>query len=89
MHGNFKSYFPSYNYRDQHDKTTYYDCWITLKTALKIVVSNLYCKITLVWLDYSLSVVANPTYVYMWWSNDYDKTLAENKNLVKCQIHIV
>ncbi len=48
-----QSYFPSYNY--QQDKSTYYDCWITLKTAPKIAVSNLYCKITLVWLDSSLS----------------------------------
>ncbi len=29
---------------------------ITLQTALKIDASNLYCKITLVWLDSSLSV---------------------------------
>ncbi len=29
---------------------------ITLQTALKIAASNLYCKITLVWLDSSLSV---------------------------------
>ncbi len=35
---------------------TYYDCSITLQTALKIAVMNLYCKITLVWLDSSLSV---------------------------------
>ncbi len=26
--------------------STYYDCWITLQTALKIAASNLYCKIT-------------------------------------------
>ncbi len=38
------------------DKSTYYDSWITLQTALKIDASNLYCKITLVWLDSSLSV---------------------------------
>ncbi len=49
-----QSYFPSYNY--QQDKSTYYDCWITLQSALKIAASNLYCKITLVWLDSSLSV---------------------------------
>ncbi len=49
-----QSYFPSYNY--QQDKSTSYDCWITQQTALKIAVSNLYCKITLVWLDSSLSV---------------------------------
>ncbi len=30
---------------------------ITLQTALKIDASNLYCKIRLVWLDSSLSVV--------------------------------
>ncbi len=35
----------------------YYNCWITLQTALKIAASNLNCKITLVWLDSSLSVV--------------------------------
>ncbi len=29
-----QSYFPSYNY--QQDKCTYYDCWITPQTALKI-----------------------------------------------------
>ncbi len=29
---------------------------MTLQTALKIDASNLYCKITLVWLDSSLSV---------------------------------
>ncbi len=50
-----QSYFPSYNY--QQDKSTYYDCWITLQTALKIAASNLSCKIILVWLDSSLSVV--------------------------------
>ncbi len=49
------SYFSSYNY--EQDKSTYYDCWITLQTALKIAASNLYCKIILVWLDSSLSVV--------------------------------
>ncbi len=47
-----QSYFPSYNY--QQDTSTYYDCWITLQTAFKIAASNLYCKITLVWLDSSL-----------------------------------
>ncbi len=47
-------YFPSYNY--QQYKSTYYDCWITLQTVLKIATSNFYCKITLVWLDSSLSV---------------------------------
>ncbi len=30
--------------------------WITLQIALKIDASNLYCKITLVWLDSSLGV---------------------------------
>ncbi len=50
-----QSYFPSYNY--QQDKRTYYDCWITLQSALKIAASNMYCKITLVWLDTSLSAV--------------------------------
>ncbi len=49
-----QSYFPSYNY--QQDKSTYYDSWITIQTVLKIAASNLYCKITLVWLDFSLSV---------------------------------
>ncbi len=49
-----QSYFPSYSY--QQDKSTYYDCWITLQTAPKIATSNLYCNITLVWLDSSLSV---------------------------------
>ncbi len=49
-----QSYFKSYNY--QQDKSTYYDCWITRQTALKIAASNLYCKITLVWLNSSLSV---------------------------------
>ncbi len=49
-----QSYFTSHNY--QQDKSTYYDCWITLQTALKIAASNLYCKITLVWMDSSLSV---------------------------------
>ncbi len=53
-----QSYFPSNNY--QQDKSTYYDYWITLQTALKIAASNLYCKITLVWLDSSLSVVSYP-----------------------------
>ncbi len=38
------------------DTSTYYDCWITLQTALKIDVSNLFYKITLVWLDSSLWV---------------------------------
>ncbi len=51
---NLQSYFLSYNY--QHDKSIYYDCWITLKTAPQIAASNLYCKITFVWLDSSLSV---------------------------------
>ncbi len=49
-----QSYFPSYNY--QQDKSIYCDCWITLQTALKSAASNLYCKITLVSLDSSLSV---------------------------------
>ncbi len=49
-----QSYFPLYNYLQ--DKSTYYDCWITLQTSLKIAASNLYCKITLFWLDSSLSV---------------------------------
>ncbi len=48
-----QTYFTSYNY--QQDKSTYYDCWIILQTALKIAASNLYCKITLVCLDSSLS----------------------------------
>ncbi len=51
-----QSHFPSYNY--QQDKSAYYDCWITLQTTLKIAASNLYYKITLVWLDSSLSVVS-------------------------------
>ncbi len=50
-----QSYFPSYDY--QQDKSTYYDCWITLQTALIIAASNLYCKTTLVWLNSSLSVL--------------------------------
>ncbi len=45
-----QSYLPSYNY--QQDKSTYYDCWITPLTALKISARNLYCKITLVLLDF-------------------------------------
>ncbi len=57
-----QSYFRSYNY--QQDKSTYHDCWITLQTALKIAASNLYCKITLVWLDSSLSVVTDK--VLLW-----------------------
>ncbi len=52
MHGNFTVIFPI-----MQDKSTYYDCLITLQTALKNAASNLYCKITLVWLDSSLSVV--------------------------------
>ncbi len=48
-----QSYFPSYSY--QQDKSTYYDCWNTPQTALKIAASNLYGKIILVWLDSSLS----------------------------------
>ncbi len=52
-----QSYFLSYNY--QQDKSTYYDCSITLQTAVKIAASNVYCKITLVWLDSSLSVVSH------------------------------
>ncbi len=51
MHGNFIVIFPV-----MHDNSAYYDCWITLQIALKIAASNLYCKITLVWLDSSLSV---------------------------------
>ncbi len=31
--------------------------WITIQNAHKIAASNLYCKITLVWLDSSLSVL--------------------------------
>ncbi len=54
-----QSYFSSYNY--QQDKSTYYDCWITLQTALKIAASNLYCKITLVWLSSSLIVQYHTT----------------------------
>ncbi len=50
------SYFPSYNY--QQDKSTHYYCWITIQNALKIATSNLYCKITLVWLDSSLIAVS-------------------------------
>ncbi len=50
-----QSYFPSYNYKQ--DTSTYYDCWITLQTALKIADSNLYCKITLDWLDSLFSVL--------------------------------
>ncbi len=57
-----QSYLPSYNY--QQDKATYYDCWITLQTALKIAASNLYCKITLVWLESSLSVPLCMTTTY-------------------------
>ncbi len=53
-----QSYFQSYNY--QQDKSTYYDCWITIQTSLKIAANNLYCKITLVWLDSSLSVNRPP-----------------------------
>ncbi len=37
---------------------TYYDCWITLQTTLKIDASDLYCKITLIWLASSLSVLS-------------------------------
>ncbi len=62
-----QSYFPSYNY--QQDKRTYYDCWITLQTALKIDASNLYCKITLVWLDSSLSVNKVKGCHDMWMNN--------------------
>ncbi len=61
-----QSYFPSYNY--QQDKSTYDDCWITLQTALKIVGSNLYCKITLVWLDSSLSVDCSE-FLHRWHTN--------------------
>ncbi len=58
-----QSYFSSYNY--QQDERTYYDCWITLQTALKIAANNLYCKITFVWLDSSLSVGVG---VYEYWT---------------------
>ncbi len=56
-----QSHFPSYNY--QQDKSTYYDCWITLQIAFKIAASNLYCKITLIWLDSSLSVHTSANYL--------------------------
>ncbi len=52
-----QSYFPSYNY--QQDRSAYYDYWIILQIALKIAASNLYCKITLVWLNSSLSADKN------------------------------
>ncbi len=45
---------------------TYYDCWITLQTALKIDACNLYCKITLVWLDSSLRVVTCSIFVHLY-----------------------
>ncbi len=68
MRGNFTSYFPSYNY--QQDKRTYYDSWIALQTALKIAAYNLYCKITLVWLDSSLSVHNKKSlYIVMYFYN--------------------
>ncbi len=52
----------------QQVNSTYYDCWITLQTALKITASNLYSKITwtLLWV-YTTYYSYSPCGYFVFW----------------------